>query len=403
MSIFTKVSFLFLVSILLMFYLSLQTNKITDEKIELVHKEKYIQASKELFNYLINGSLDELRNRAEVLNYEKINIDLKDESIKTVYKKNISFGSIKILKKDDSYLLYMKYLDDKIMFYDKSQHDELEKKEHINYLIIADIMLLVVMFLIILKMLTPLKNISVALTKFGKGDYSLRLKESKSSDEIAKVTQKFNTMAQNIENLITSRIQLLNDISHELRTPIAKSILALEMMEEGKYKKILKKSITQIDKLTDELLEIERLNSGNVALDIREYSIDTILAEALSKMIINDEDEIEVEMKKIFTCKVDINYLSIAIKNLIDNALKYKTKDKVKIIIDNDTIEIKNMGAPLTKELNYYLETFTQEDKTRNIKGYGLGLNIVKRVLERHSFKLKYKYEEGYNIFSINM
>jgi two-component system OmpR family sensor kinase len=401
MSIFTKVFALFCISIVLMFYLSLQTNKITDEKIELVHKEKYIQASKELFSYLINGDLTLLNDRAKKLNYEKKSVNLKDKNIKIIYESTISFGNIQILKKDDMYMLYMKYLDDEVSFYDLSQKKELEQKEHLNYLIIADILLLVVMLLVILKMLIPLKNISKAIEKFGSGDYSLRLDESKKSDEISKVIKKFNAMAQNIDNLLTSRTQLLNDMSHELRTPISKAMISLEMMEESKYKKILKKSITQIDKLTDELLEIERLNSNNVTLDIKKHSMDTILAEAFSKMMIDNEDEIEVQILTLFECNADINYLSIAIKNLIDNALKYKEKGNVEILIDKDIIEIKNEGKPLSKELDYYLETFTQEDNSRNIQGYGLGLNIVKRVLEYHHFKLEYRYEDGKNIFSI--
>ena len=398
MSIFTKVSILFLISISLMFYLSLQTNKIVGNKIQLLQKKQYIQASKELFGYLVSGNLDSLNHKAKMLGYDKKNFTLEDKKI--VYKQDISFGSIEILQKDGLFFLYMKYLNDEVLYYDKSQYKDSQQKDNLNYLILANVFILIILFLVILKILAPLKNISIALLKFGSGNYSLRLKESKGGDEITKVTNKFNTMAENIENLINSRVQLLNDISHELRTPISKAMISLEMIEDGKYKKILKKSIMQIDELTNELLEIERLNSNNLKLEIISHSIDTILAEALSKMMI-DEEEIDIKIINSFTCKADLKYFSIAIKNLIDNAIKYKTKGTVEIIIDTNKIEIKNTGEALSKELDYYLETFTQEDNSRKIKGYGLGLNIVKRVIQRHDFTLSYRYKEGYNIFSI--
>ncbi len=401
MTIFKKIFILFCVSIVVMSFLSSKINQISNEKIALVYKDKYIESSKELFNYLINGDLADLYKRAKELNYKKMSNSLI-KNAKIIYEHRVSFGNVKIIKKDNGYLLYMKYLDADVLFYDASQKNEAEQKENINYLIITAILLLIIIFLIFLRMLIPLKNISKAIEKFGSGNYSFRLKESKSQDEISKVIKKFNAMAENLESLMTSRSQLLRDISHELRTPISKAIISLEMIEDSKYKKILKKSINQIDSLTNELLEIERLNSNSIELDIKKYSIDTILASSLSKMLIENEEEIEVKIINLFDCNADINYLSIAIKNLIDNALKYKEKGKVEILIDKNVLEIKNIGTQLSKDLSYYMQTFTQEDNSRNIVGYGLGLNIVKRILEYHNFKLEYRHENNKNIFSIS-
>lgn len=383
-----------------MFFLSNKTNEIQNQKIELIYKDKYIESSKEFLNLLANGDFVNLDKKAKELNYEKKKIELI-KNTKVVYDHKISFGEVRIIKKNDTYLLYLEYLGDKVLFYDATQNNEVSQKAKLNYLIVADIMLLIIIFLVFLRILTPLKNISKAIEKFGEGDYSFRLRENKNNDEISKVVKKFNAMAENIENLITSRSQLLRDISHELRTPIAKAVISLEMLGEGKYNNILKKSINQIDKLTNDLLEIERLNSNNLVLDIKKYSIETILAESLSKMIIEDEEEIVIEIVEIFECYVDINYMSTAVKNLIDNALKYKTKGKVEIIVDKACLEIKNIGNPLSKDIDYYMETFIQEDNSRSTEGYGLGLSIVKRILERHELELKYNYIDNKNIFII--
>jgi two-component system OmpR family sensor kinase len=402
MSIFTKVSALFSLSIVLMLFLSYQTNKIDDEKTELIHKQIYIQSSKELFNYLTQGDLVSLEKAIKKLNYHKLDKKTLTTNITSIYKQDISFGEIQIYKQESSgHILFMKYLDDEFYLYNNSQEKELEQKEHLNYLFIVDIAILIVMFLIIINILKPLKIISKGLNKFGAGDYSKRLKTSKSNDEIADVITKFNIMAENLESLIVSRTQFLSDISHELRTPISKAKISLEMIEESKYKNILKKSIEHIDELTNELLELERLNSKNLVMNIEKHSIETILANALSKMIIENEEDIEVKVIDLFDCEVDINYLSIAIKNLIDNALKYKNSGKVEIVVDTNILEVKNYGEKLDKNLEYYMDTFTQQDNSRNIKGYGLGLNIVKRVLEHHNFTLEYHYENNQNIFRI--
>jgi two-component system OmpR family sensor kinase len=384
-----------------MLYLSSKTNDITDQKIGLLYKEKYIQASKELLPLIIDENIPKLDKKVNELNYKKLSINTLPLKYTTIYSNNISFGKVSVYQDDKGYYLYMKYLDDEVLFYDNSQKKEFEQKEHLNYLIIADIAILMIMFLTILKILTPLKKISKGIEKFGKGDYSSRLDKSRNNDEISKVINEFNSMAQNLEDMINSRKQLLNDISHELRTPISKAKIALEMTEENKYKEMLNRSIIQIDELTNELLELERLNSNNLNLNIQTCSIDTVLAQALSKMLIEDENNIEVMMNNIFKCNADINYLSIAVKNLIDNAIKYKEKGKVRISVDDHNISVKNFGKPLQKDLDFYTQTFTQDDNSRAQKGYGLGLNIVKRVLEHHRLELEYLHDKGENIFKI--
>ncbi|WP_331775293.1 ArsS family sensor histidine kinase [Sulfurospirillum sp. 1612] len=400
MSLFKKVFILFCISMAIMFFLSSKTNQITNEKIALIYKNKYIESSKVFLDYMINGDMQGLAKRARELQYERRKIEhLQDK--KVVYEHKVAFGDVKIFQTSEGYLLYMQYLDDQVLYYDQSQHNEIQQKAQLNYLIIADILLLIAIFLIFMRMLSPLKKISNAIEEFGSGDYSLRLPERKKHDEISKVVKKFNAMATNLEHLMESRNQLLRDISHELRTPISKALLSLEMMEEGKYKVILKRSIQQIDKLTNDLLEVERLNSDNLVLNLQIYPINSILAEALSKILIDDDADLQIDVPEPFSCEVDLNYIAIAIKNLIDNALKYRTHGKVEILVKNTSIAIKNFGIPLERDLEYYMQTFTQEESSRNIAGYGLGLNIVKRILEHHQLTLQYYHDRGQNVFII--
>lgn len=379
--------------------LSFRTNEILTQNIETSQQSRYTQASQVLFDSFVKGDIATLENKAKELGYVKVE-HKRSSAARVIYSTKTSFGAIEIYKDEGLYYLDMRYLDDKVVFFDQSQTENIWQKGFLNFFLVADIVILILMFVIILGILRPLRSISRGIEKFGGGDYKYRLKSnSKNNDEISKLKIQFNTMAQNIETLITSREQFLADISHELRTPIAQAKLSLEMLEHSRYKQSLTKSIEQIDILTHELLGIERLRSGNLELKKQIISIKQVLLEALSRIFANEE-EIIIEQEETFDINADVDYLSMAIKNLIDNALKYKTHGAVHIAIKKDTLEIRNFSQPLSKELTYYTQPFTRGEQQIGT-GYGLGLNIVGRILSYHGFGFKYDYKDGQSIFII--
>lgn len=97
----------------------------------------------------------------------------------------------------------------------------------------------------------------------------------------------------------------------------------------------------------------------------------------------------------------DLGYLSIALKNLIDNALKYSVQKPIYITAEDNKISVSGKGEELHKPLEFLCEAFTQGDNSRNQTGYGLGLSLVKRILDKHHFGLSYTHEDGFNIFTI--
>ncbi|MBU1643395.1 sensor histidine kinase, partial [bacterium] len=102
-----------------------------------------------------------------------------------------------------------------------------------------------------------------------------------------------------------------------------------------------------------------------------------------------------------FTIKGDLNYLALALKNLIDNALKYALEYPISVTADKGVITVKNRGEILSGAIDYYTEPFTREESARQSEGYGLGLNIVKKILEKHHLTLEYAHREGSHLFSI--
>ena len=107
----------------------------------------------------------------------------------------------------------------------------------------------------------------------------------------------------------------------------------------------------------------------------------------------------DIEIIEDFKIEADLDYLSVALKNLIDNALKYAISLPIVIKVCKDEISVLNNGEKLLKDFEYYLKPFTQELVQRD--GFGLGLSIVKKIIDRHNFELKYTYENSFNTFRI--
>ncbi|MDD3343931.1 MAG: ArsS family sensor histidine kinase [Sulfurospirillaceae bacterium] len=402
MSIFTKVLVLFLVSVSLMIIVSNETNKLTHSKIEILVKEKYQQASQELFTYFSNNDKNGLNKKLLALNFRVISsIEPYLLSSHVIYENITSFGEIKILKDPQKrYLLFMRYLDEQLLVQDASQEESFLEKDLLGYLIFADIFILLVIFLMILKILSPLKKMAHDMQRFGDGALHIRMNDL-GKNELGTLSRAFNGMAENIEALIHSRQRLLRDVGHELRTPIAKAKLAIEMLPVSKYESILKKAIVQIDEMTAELLSLEKLNANNSALKMEKFNTETLVFESLSKLVIEDENWVEVHMNEIFDITGDLNYLSIALKNLIDNGLKYASQKPIVIEVNAHEIAVLSQGEPLVHPLEYYCEAFVQADNSRGQEGFGLGLSIVKKIVDAHGLKLTLSCQEGWNSFSI--
>ena len=124
-----------------------------------------------------------------------------------------------------------------------------------------------------------------------------------------------------------------------------------------------------------------------------------MILEALSKLSIDDESKIKLKIKNDFYIVGDKYYLTIALKNLIDNAMKYADDFPVEIEAKNSRLNIKNIAQKLSNDLIYYVKPFTREPNQQS--GHGLGLNIVNKIIQKHNFKLEYDYKNPHNIFSI--
>ena len=396
MSIFKKISILFILSLVLMSVIGFWTDNINSKRMNKLIQEKYLTIIEDIFKNIENKSYIETI-------FKKNNLTLLKESQTSnneiIYTQNYTFGKTEILKEmfDDEFIIKINYLDEEYILRTPDEKN-LNEKNILNFLVFLDIFVLFLIFLYILNLLTPLKKITKEITNFANGELSSRININ-SKDEIGILADSFNKMATSLENSIKTREELLRDIGHELRTPIAKGKFAIEKIDDFSQKELLKKIFIDLEILTNELIELEKLNLTK--LNLTTFSAETLIIESLEKLYLEDESKIEIKINEDFKISGDLHYLSTALKNLIDNALKYAISFPIIIETNKNEISISNKGTKLSKELEYYLKPFTQELSQRD--GFGLGLSIVKKIMDKHGFQVDYFYENEFNIFKINL
>lgn len=309
-----------------------------------------------------------------------------------------SFAEIKLFKFQKNYGFSLEYLGVEFVAF-KDFSEELTNGIGLNIWLFLGFLVLLLTFAMILTLLQPLRVLQSALDAFGRGNYKVRIPIPKEPQQ-AELAQSFNTMCAKISRLMAIRTFVLRNIGHELKTPISKAKLALELMGQNPQKEVLQRCISNLDGLTSQILTFEKVQEGRDLLHLETFDVETLLLKTLEQLFL-EEELLEIVIVQNFKITGDLQFLSIALKNLIENAKKYKSSGKINIIADNQRISVKNLGNALEKDIDYYLEPFARDSAHTLIQGYGLGLGIIKGVLELHYFALEYVYKEGTHCFTI--
>lgn len=388
---------LFIISLTLMIGIGYQIDKINTQKYESLILQKYLLDGRKIFTWMAISSADELETKLKTLNLVKM---VPQSPKRYIMRQPHTFGLFEIFEaQSGDYVMHLRYIDEDVYLRDTTLAEAQKEGWVLGYLVAADIAVLAIIFFIIIRMLSPLHSIAFSMRRFATGNYRSR-SDIRSHDEIGEVAKTYNEMARTIENLIRSREELLRDVGHELRTPIARGLFALEQIQPSKAKETIKRSFSELDQLTQELLEIEKLHATDT-ISVQTFSAETLVLEALSKLHLIEESAIHVELKANFPIRGDLKYLALALKNLLDNALKYTDQLPITLEVTLNKISVINHGDPLEKGLDYLRTPFTREEHSRTTQGFGLGLNIVSKIVDKHNYILDYGYDNGYHRFSI--
>ncbi|MFW2598175.1 ArsS family sensor histidine kinase [Aliarcobacter butzleri] len=281
--------------------------------------------------------------------------------------------------------------------------DELNEKDFKYFWLVVlfsiDVLLLW-FFMFIEKKLKPLISLKKDMKNLSNGNLQISTKTD-GKDEISQVAKEFDIALKQLKELRDSRNLFLRNIMHEFKTPITKGRLITDIYEDSERKFILIRVFQRLEYLLSEFAKIEELTSGKITLDKRKYYVVDLIEQAFDILLL-EEDVIEVEYSHELKIEVDFELFSIALKNLIDNAIKYKTEQKPKIIINENSIQIINKGKELSKDIKEYFKPFNHDYETAT-SGLGLGLYISNNIIKIHKFELNYIYEDSYHNFFIKI
>jgi two-component system OmpR family sensor kinase len=268
-----------------------------------------------------------------------------------------------------------------------------------------DIMKLICVFVLIIilmayvftiKKIHPLKDLKNQIVKFANGDFEVPKRQT-GMDEISEVANAFYDSVNHIKKLNHSRQLFLRNIMHELKTPITKGRITAEMLQgDEKKRQRLITSFERLEAMINEFASIERITSGLELTNFGTYRLIDIFDEAID-LAMAEKSSIDFYIGKDLNLNVDFKLFSLAIKNMIDNAIKYSSDKKVTIIVDENGIKFISLGEPLDKPIEHYLTPFTQGSS--KAKGFGLGLYIVDNIVKAHKIDFTYNHKDGKNIF----
>ena len=325
--------------------------------------------------------------------------DKKLEIIKSAQELTITqnyLGTYRVYRYDDIYYIYVQQYGYNLMLKDSTNHNY-----SMAFIIVGfAISLFTFLFLyeILKRKLHPLKILNKQIIEFSNGNKDIKLNYT-NNDEIGTIAKNFNEAINIINNQSKSKELFMRNMMHELKTPITKAMFIAETLNDENKKDTLQRAFKRMDDIIKELATVEKLTSKNTMIYKEENSFLNIYNRTLEIMMINPVN-LTTEIED-FDFKVDNSMMPIALKNLIDNGIKFSPNKKAIIKANKEKIEIISLGEQLKHELSYYTEAFSQEEKRSD--GFGLGLYIVKTIVNLHGYKLEYKYEDGKNYFIINM
>lgn len=262
------------------------------------------------------------------------------------------------------------------------------------------------------KMVTPLQQMSRAAKQFAIGDFSYRVKVE-GEDELADLGIAFNDMADALDVLEGSRRSFVSNVSHELKTPMTSIAGFIDGILDGTiprekqdyYLKIVSAEVQRLSRLVVSMLNMSKIESGDLEMKPSNYDI----SDQIIHILLTFEQKIEnkhIEIRGLDAFKptyivADQDMIYQCIYNLVDNAVKFTNDGGYIELRLNDKgsqieLSIKNSGTGIkAEELSRVFERFYKVDKSRSLdsKGAGLGLYLVKLMVEMHAGRVCAKSE----------
>lgn len=283
-----------------------------------------------------------------------------------------------------------------------------ENLETAAKLTFANVIILSLLFCIIdairrrLTVIRPAKQITEAAEKIMQGDFSVRVKtygRFGTDETFQDIIECFNKMAEELASVETLRTDFIANVSHEMKTPLAimqnysTLLKAPELTEEMRmeYAKGVADGSRRLANMMTNILKLNRLENQQIYPQVTEFDLGEQLCECLiqyENVWEREEIEIDTDIAENVKIKADEELLELVWNNLFSNAFKFTgTGGRVTVTLFADdayaVVKVQDTGCGMTPEVGAHIfEKFYQGDTSHSVQGNGLGLALVKRVID---------------------
>ncbi|MBQ2793059.1 MAG: HAMP domain-containing histidine kinase [Oscillospiraceae bacterium] len=271
----------------------------------------------------------------------------------------------------------------------------------------------IVIYFVTARMVRPLRDMLAATRSFSRGDYTVRVQVN-SADEIGQLAQEFNHMAEALARNENMNRSFVANVSHELKTPMTTiagfvdGILdgTIPQEQHGKYLAVVSVEVKRLSRMVRSMLDLAKIEAGEMKLNPAQFDMNGTVCQVIFSF------ETAIENKRLDIRGLDVDKVMVSadpdlmhqvVYNLIENAVKFVNEDgyiEVKYHTDNDRtlVAIRNSGAGIASgELPKVFERFYKTDRSRSQdkSGVGLGLYIVRTVIQLHGGEIHVSSKEG--------
>lgn len=239
--------------------------------------------------------------------------------------------------------------------------------------------------------LRPLQWLRAGVDAVARGDFQTRVPVVH-RDEIGQVAEAFNAMTRQVEEMIADRERLLGDVSHELRSPLARVKVALALLPEGEERDAIERDVREMEALITVLLERQRLRTWTEKTTATEVDLAAVTGEVADAFAGRGPGVEFSATEEDFVLPGDDGLLRLLVSNLLDNAVKFsrqgsrpvevrlrRSGERIVLAVSDD-----GPGIPEGEEEQIF-EPFVKLDPARgHRRGYGLGLDLCRRIVEAH-------------------
>ncbi len=263
--------------------------------------------------------------------------------------------------------------------------------ELLSLLALFVVAVLLTSYAVLRHLMRPLRLLGDGVARLSEGELGVVV-PVRSRDEFGALTEAFNRMVRRVREMILARDQLLLDVSHELRSPLTRMKVALELLPEDSHRERMAGDVAEMEAMLAELLELERLRDGR-GLRLARQDLVAIARQVVGSFAARPPGVRLSTDAPALALDLDAAKICTVLGNLLDNAAKYSLPDSrpIEVSIAHDaaavTVRVSDDGPGISAaDQPALFEPFFRVDRSRSRKtgGYGLGLSICKRIVEAH-------------------